>query len=153
MSTEQFVAALSEYQLDATEIAEILWLALRQPQIEVSVEPEAVREEESQDGNDVSDANSEGLPDTSGEGGGQPQDADPADEPPPFELVPQVPSGVLPSKALPISVPDAGFLEDTLPLVRALKPLLKLKASIRAGFAQGAPKRHKLASGRGSIAS
>ncbi|MBT9317482.1 formylglycine-generating enzyme family protein [Leptothoe spongobia] len=132
MNTERFVEALSTYDLNPTEIADILWLAMRQPpedfapepQIDessVTVDPDLTPTDSSRPISDVSDK------DESDDQGADDHGTRPTDEP--SADIASVPSGPLPSKALPISVPDASFLEETLPLVRALKPLLKQIAS------------------------
>ena len=129
MSVEQFVAALTEYRLDPTEIAEILWLALRQPQPEeVEETDQGSGDEDEQDGGVEAGAGDQGGAtdnDTLNRENGADDESEADDENTLFEIAPELPSGILPKKALPISVPDAGLLDDTLPLVRAMKPLLK----------------------------
>jgi formylglycine-generating enzyme required for sulfatase activity len=129
MSTEQFVAALTEYRLDPTEIAEILWLALRKPQPEGSGEPgldagDGDNTEQSGESHRNIGNQSDGTDgEQEGEGTDDAQEEDDVDAS--FGIAPELPSGILPKKALPISLPDADILDETLPLVRALKPLLK----------------------------
>jgi formylglycine-generating enzyme required for sulfatase activity len=127
MSTEQFVAALTEYQLDPTEIAEVLWLALKLPPVES--DDEADQDDPTDDADDLSGGDTDDQFDAD-----DVQDADlnesddeSANDSPDdaFPIAPELPSGILPKQALPISIPDADILDDTLPLVRALKPLLK----------------------------
>ncbi|MEM9212916.1 MAG: SAV_2336 N-terminal domain-related protein [Cyanobacteria bacterium P01_F01_bin.150] len=182
MSTEQFVAALSECDLNPTEIADILWLALRQLDSaeqfgedktndgqedgargddgqedgagdddgqedeagdDDGQEDEAGDDDSQEDGaedddgqNAVEDGAAGGdLPpgdddeEESGEETGDEDKDDGSDQQSSFDIAAQDASGVLPEKAVPISVPDAGFLEETLPLVRALRPILKQIAS------------------------
>lgn len=130
MSTEQFVAALTEYQLDPTEIAEILWLALHQPLPEVAASTDS--DASDQDG---TGGNAETNQDANDQGAGIdpiPIDQDDGTDPESeenddrfFGIAPELPAGTLPQRAAPISIPDPGILDDTLPLVRAMKPLLK----------------------------
>ncbi|ABW31985.1 SAV_2336 N-terminal domain-related protein [Acaryochloris marina] len=131
MSTEQFVSALTEYKLDPTEIAEILWLALREPEkFDVSdVDQENKDPDDNLELEDVDDDNLD-LENGNEEDAGNEEDDDndnqndEVDEPD-FGVAPELPSGKLPQKALPISIPDPDILDETLPLVRALKPILK----------------------------
>ena len=125
MSTEQFVAALTEYRLDPTEIAEVLWLALHQPRSEILEASESVVSNEDADSEeDTIDA---GVDDPEQDPVDPPEQTDDASltDDALFELASEPPSGILPERALPIFVPDANFLNETLPLVRAMKPLLK----------------------------
>ena len=128
MNTGQFVEALSDYALNPTEIADILWLALRQPQEDFESEPEednnASQPPKANQGaqDDNGQSSSDNFGDETEEAPNDDQKDDRAD-------IASVPSGILPPNALPISVPDPGFLEETLPLVRALRPLLKQIAS------------------------
>ncbi|MBE9065286.1 formylglycine-generating enzyme family protein [Leptolyngbya cf. ectocarpi LEGE 11479] len=122
MNTERFVEALGEYALNPTEIADILWLALQQPRIDVEPVPEE------KDLPTADDADTETL-DTSTPPADPPEEDDNGDDDEQANDksadIASVPPGTLPREALPISVPDAGLLEETLPLVRALRPLLK----------------------------
>ncbi|MBT9310824.1 formylglycine-generating enzyme family protein [Leptothoe kymatousa] len=122
MNTERLVEALNEYALNPTEIADILWLALRQPPIDIAPEPE---EKDSSETDDIDPQPlDEGNPPIEEEE--DPDDGDDDEQPNnPAADIASIPPGNLPPKALPISVPDAGLLEETLPLVRALRPLLK----------------------------
>jgi formylglycine-generating enzyme required for sulfatase activity len=122
MNTEWFVQALSEYQLNPTEIADILWLALRQPPVSsTSTPPEDapiidVTAPITGSSNDLfSNTN------TTTENQINQKTSDDNS----FDIINQPPVGTLPPTALPIAVPDAGFLTEALPLIRALKPLLK----------------------------
>ncbi|MGF1522326.1 MAG: SAV_2336 N-terminal domain-related protein [Leptolyngbyaceae cyanobacterium] len=129
MSTEQFVAALTEYQLDPTEIAEILWLALRLPPVDRVDEIDSDSDDQSGEqagdaDDDIDDQLGEDDTDLDDQDGSGDDESD-GEEEDSFDIAPELPSGTLPQKALPISVPDADILDDTLPLVRALKPLLK----------------------------
>jgi formylglycine-generating enzyme required for sulfatase activity len=122
MNTERFVKALRDYDLDPTEIADILWLALRQPQDRTELPPEEPPPEEPPPPvieSDLSRPEDSALDDL-GETAPEASENEPT-----FDIASQAPSGQLPHKALPISVPDARFLGETLPLVRALKPVLK----------------------------
>lgn len=127
MSTEQFVAALTEYQLDPTEIAEVLWLALKLPPVEAddtSDEDNPVDDDDAPSGDDTGDgADTDEVEDTDLNDQDDEESDDTSDDS--FPIVPELPSGILPQQALPISIPDADILDDTLLLVRALKPLLK----------------------------
>ncbi|MDX2097217.1 MAG: formylglycine-generating enzyme family protein, partial [Leptolyngbyaceae cyanobacterium bins.59] len=128
MNTERFVDALSECNLNPTEIADILWLALRQPPREP--EPEfnedignaaaAGQGTVSETGSGLTDNGKAGDREERGDGTPQ-EDSDNQ----PFDIASEPPAGKLPPKTLPISVPDAKFLEATLPIVRALRPILK----------------------------
>lgn len=125
ISTEQFVAALTEYKLDPTGIAEVLWLALHQPRSEMFEASEPVVDDEDVDLEDgAADAETDESEQKTVDPPEQTGD-DAAEEDNSFGLAPETPSGILPERALPISVPDAGFLDETLSLVRAMKPLLK----------------------------
>lgn len=127
MSTEQFVAALTEYQLDPTEIAEVLWLALRLPPVESDDEADEDNQVDDADalsGDDIGDqSDTDDVEDTDLNHQDDEESDDTSDDS--FPIAPELPSGILPKQALPISIPDADILDDTLPLVRALKPLLK----------------------------
>lgn len=124
MSTEQFVAALTEYRLDPTEIAEVLWLALHQPQTEAVDTSESVAGDD--DSTDAEDVATDAVDNESDSDNPPAQtDNESENEDTSYELAPELPSGTLPERALPISVPDPDFLDETLPLVRAMKPLLK----------------------------
>ncbi|MEO1134170.1 MAG: formylglycine-generating enzyme family protein, partial [Cyanobacteria bacterium J06639_1] len=120
---------MTEYQLDPTEIAEILWLALRLPPVDRVDEIDS--DSDDQSGEQAGDADDD-IDDQLGEDDTDLDDQDDSrddesdgEEEDSFDIAPELPSGTLPQKALPISVPDADILDDTLPLVRALKPLLK----------------------------
>ncbi len=122
MNTERFVEALSACKLSPTEIADILWLALRQPLARPSHTPDAVESGDSIRQETVAPSliAADAFADTR-EGdttGVQSRDSS-------FDIAAQPLTGTLPTRALPISVPDVGFLGETLPLVRALRPLLK----------------------------
>jgi formylglycine-generating enzyme required for sulfatase activity len=123
MSTERFVQALCEYDLNPTEIADILWLASRQPLESFQLAPSETKESLGAPVAKSDNLDSKGFSaDTSR---GDQTSSQPVDRS--FGIA--QPSGVLPLTALPIAVPDAGFLHETLPLIRALKPLLKRVAS------------------------
>lgn len=131
MSTEQFVSALTEYQLDPTEIAEILWLALRQPE-KFDVSDVDQGDGDSEDNLELEEVDDDNLDLENGdeEDAGNEEDDDNDNQndevnEPDFGVAPELPSGKLPQKALPISIPDPDILDETLPLVRALKPILK----------------------------
>ena len=130
MSIRQFVAALTEYQLDPTEIAEILWLALHQPLPVAAASTDSDASDRDETGGNAEtnqDANDQGAgidptPIDQDEGTDS-ESEDPDDRS--FGIAPELPAGTLPQRAAPISIPDPGILDDTLPLVRAMKPLLK----------------------------
>jgi formylglycine-generating enzyme required for sulfatase activity len=133
MSTEQLVAALSEYKLNPTEIADILWLALRQPREAVNAEDETNQGDEgSPNVGEQTPPGGASTADTQEDDDGESREEPKDDQAPSFDIAPDIPSGTLPRNALPIFVPDAGLIEETLPLVRALKPLLKQIASATA---------------------
>jgi formylglycine-generating enzyme required for sulfatase activity len=127
MSTEQFVAALTEYQLDPTEIAEVLWLALRLPPLEADNDDTDGADEDNQSSGQTADVENDSNNPPAEDHPDQADQDDESDEEDrnSFGIAPELPSGILPQNSLPISVPDADLLDDTLPLVRALKPLLK----------------------------
>ncbi|ESA36584.1 hypothetical protein N836_06900 [Leptolyngbya sp. Heron Island J] len=130
MNTERFIAALSDCALNPTEIAEILWLAMRQS------EPEPIEPIENQDETAIEPSEQEiqadydTIPpdDWEEEFDDEENDSHNALDEGRADIA-AGPAGNLPAKALPISVPDPGYVEDTLPLVRALRPLLKQIAS------------------------
>ncbi|TVQ25107.1 MAG: formylglycine-generating enzyme family protein, partial [Leptolyngbya sp. DLM2.Bin15] len=128
MSTEQFVSALTEYQLDPTEIAEIIWLALHLPEAASGNAPDFSEQDEpggnattNQDANEPREGM--GQPPIDQDEGIDPELEENDDRS--FGIAPELPAGKLPQKAVPISIPDPDILDDTLPLVRAMKPLLK----------------------------
>jgi formylglycine-generating enzyme required for sulfatase activity len=133
MSTEQLVAALSEYKLNPTEIADILWLALRQPREAVNAEDETSQGDEGAPNvGEQTPPGGASTADTQEDDDSESREEPKDDQDPSFDIAPDIPSGTLPRNALPIFVPDAGLIEETLPLVRALKPLLKQIASATA---------------------
>jgi hypothetical protein len=125
MSTERFVKALCEYDLNPTEIADILWLASRQ----LSVNSQLATSETSQISTDSTTVVKNSSLDSSDFSSDTDNQTDQKQANKPFGIAPQPAVGALPAKALPIAIPDADFLNETLPLVRALRPLLKRVAS------------------------
>ncbi|NJN61493.1 MAG: formylglycine-generating enzyme family protein, partial [Coleofasciculaceae cyanobacterium RL_1_1] len=134
MSAERFVEALArDCGMDAREIADLLWLVAHPP-VTAPAAPEP-----------IADSASEEVDET--ERPDPPQVSDPAPPAPPpdpsavddrrqneADLAIDTARGQLPASTLPIRVPDPDVLDDTLPLVRALRPLLQ---QVEAGYAGG----------------
>ncbi|EKV00578.1 CRISPR-associated protein, Csx3 family [Leptolyngbya sp. PCC 7375] len=130
MNTERFIAALSDCALNPTEIADILWLAMRQSEPEpVENQDETAIEQSEQKIQDDDDTIT--PDDWEDEFDDEENDSQNALDEGRADIA-AGPAGNLPAKALPISVPDPSYVEDTLPLVRALRPLLKQIASATA---------------------
>lgn len=128
MNIERFVEALKDCDLNPTEIADILWLALRQPRETAEPSLPDISEQTSPIGQTPEAAAETNFdtPPVNDQESSQPEEkSEEESDDPSFDIAAQSPTSTLPQKTLPISVPDAGFLDETLPLVRALKPLLK----------------------------
>ncbi|MEM9484169.1 MAG: formylglycine-generating enzyme family protein [Cyanobacteria bacterium P01_F01_bin.116] len=128
MNSERFIEALRDYELNPTEIADLLWLAMRQTAPEPTVsaeETQATTDDEIEptfEENSVQDSSEPDLGDD--DGNDEPDELQPQTDETKADIA-SAPAGKLPANALPISVPDPGYLEDTLSLVRALRPLLQ----------------------------
>ncbi|MGF1477962.1 MAG: SAV_2336 N-terminal domain-related protein [Cyanophyceae cyanobacterium] len=131
MNVERLIAALAkDEQLDATNIAEVLWLTTR-------IQPRDKQEEKQPEETSLPDPDPSPLPDP----GPPPPPPPPApprdskvngkDNEPPDPQIPIIPppprptAKPLPQKALPLWVADPPLLDNPMDLIRALRPLLK----------------------------
>jgi hypothetical protein len=126
MNTEGFIEALRDCNLNPREIAEMLWLTMRQPPGIYTPE----NNEQNVGKTLVEEVNHQTYSPPPSDITALPVTPQPPAIPT-ASLAPPPPQGAIPSKAIPISVTDAGFLEENLSLVRALKPLLKQIPSSR----------------------
>jgi formylglycine-generating enzyme required for sulfatase activity len=150
MSTARFVEALAQdCDLDAREIADLLWLVAHPPVAEhAAAEPIADRDEDVAPPIDRIDSESEPvetsapepLPPVDSESEpvetSAPEPLPPVDSEsePSADLATESLRGELPVSTQNIRVPDPDVLDETLSLVRALRPLLQ---QVEAGWARG----------------